>query len=291
MQADRFTIKSQEALGRRRRAWPRQRRNPQVTPMHLLAALLESERRRRARASRGSRRGRAARARQARRADAALCGPRSTGRSADAAALLGGLYATVARRPHRELTSGAARGRAARPARCGDQYVSTEHLLLALAAEEGPRRRRALRAVGASRERLLQALVEVRGPHRVTDQSPEDKYQALERYGRDLTEAAEQGKLDPVIGRDEEIRRVIQVLSRRTKNNPVLIGEPGRRQDGDRRGPRPADRLRRRARVAARTARDRPGHRLADRRRQVPRRVRGPPEGGARRRSPRPRAT
>ena len=84
-----------------------------------------------------------------------------------------------------------------------------------------------MRAVGASRERLLQALAEVRGSHRVTDQSPEEKLEALERFGQDLTEAAEQGKLDPVIGRDEEIRRVIQVLSRRTKNNPVLIGEPG----------------------------------------------------------------
>ena len=107
-----------------------------------------------------------------------------------------------------------------------DQYVSTEHLLLALSAEKG-RAGAALRAVGASRERVLAALAEVRGSHRVTDQNPEDKYQALERYGRDLTEIAEQGKLDPVIGRDEEIRRVIQVLSRRTKNNPVLIGEPG----------------------------------------------------------------
>ncbi|HEU0317358.1 MAG TPA: AAA family ATPase, partial [Solirubrobacteraceae bacterium] len=85
----------------------------------------------------------------------------------------------------------------------------------------------ALRRNGASRDNVLQALQEVRGPHRVTDQSPEDKYQALERYGRDLTEAARDGKLDPVIGRDDEIRRVIQVLSRRTKNNPVLIGEPG----------------------------------------------------------------
>ena len=80
---------------------------------------------------------------------------------------------------------------------------------------------------GASRDQLAEAVEEVRGPHRVTDQNPEDRYQALERFGRDLTEAAEQGKLDPVIGRDDEIRRVIQVLSRRTKNNPVLIGEPG----------------------------------------------------------------
>ncbi len=108
----------------------------------------------------------------------------------------------------------------------GDQYVSTEHLLLALVADGGAAGR-ALSRAGATRERLLAALDEVRGSHRVTDQSPEEKYQALERFGRDLTRAAEQGKLDPVIGRDEEIRRVIQVLSRRTKNNPVLIGEPG----------------------------------------------------------------
>src|SRR5204862_344547 len=85
----------------------------------------------------------------------------------------------------------------------------------------------ALRAAGADREALLRAVEDVRGPHRVTDQNPEDKYQALQKFGRDLTELAEQGKLGPVIGRDDEIRRVIQVLSRRTKNNPVLIGEPG----------------------------------------------------------------
>jgi len=108
----------------------------------------------------------------------------------------------------------------------GDQYVSTEHLLLALAAERG-RAGQALSGAGATRESLLQALAEVRGPNRVTDQSPEEKYEALERFGQDLTRLAEEDKLDPVIGRDEEIRRVIQVLSRRTKNNPVLIGEPG----------------------------------------------------------------
>jgi ATP-dependent Clp protease ATP-binding subunit ClpB len=98
----------------------------------------------------------------------------------------------------------------------GDEYLSVEHLLLALADR-----------TGATRDQLLSALREVRGSHRVTSQNPEEQYQALKRYGRDLTEAARQGKLDPVIGRDEEIRRVIQVLSRRTKNNPVLIGEPG----------------------------------------------------------------
>ena len=108
----------------------------------------------------------------------------------------------------------------------GDEYVSTEHLLLALADHPGAAGD-ALRSNGATRDELLKALGEVRGSHRVTDQNPEDKFQALEHYGRDLTEAAAQGKLDPVIGRDDEIRRVIQVLSRRTKNNPVLIGEPG----------------------------------------------------------------
>ncbi|MDX6660011.1 MAG: ATP-dependent Clp protease ATP-binding subunit ClpB, partial [Solirubrobacteraceae bacterium] len=106
------------------------------------------------------------------------------------------------------------------------EYISTEHLLLALAEAKTPAGE-ALRAAGADHEALLRAVEDVRGPHRVTDQNPEDKYQALQRFGRDLTELAEQGKLDPVIGRDDEIRRVIQVLSRRTKNNPVLIGEPG----------------------------------------------------------------
>jgi ATP-dependent Clp protease ATP-binding subunit ClpB len=107
----------------------------------------------------------------------------------------------------------------------GDQYVSTEHLLLAIAAHPGAAGD-ALRSNGASREAVLKALSEVRSQP-VTDQNPEDKFQALERFGRDLTEAARESKLDPVIGRDDEIRRVIQVLSRRTKNNPVLIGEPG----------------------------------------------------------------
>jgi len=108
-----------------------------------------------------------------------------------------------------------------------DEYISTEHLLLALAEVKGTEARSLLNANGASRDSLLEALESVRGAHRVTDQNPENRYQALEKYTRDLTDAARQGKLDPVIGRDEEIRRVIQVLSRRTKNNPVLIGEPG----------------------------------------------------------------
>ncbi len=110
-----------------------------------------------------------------------------------------------------------------------DEYVSTEHLLLGAVATapQGGAIGRVLRDGGLTRDRILGALTQIRGNQRVTDQHPEGKYQSLEKYGRDLTELAERGKLDPVIGRDEEIRRVIQVLSRRTKNNPVLIGEPG----------------------------------------------------------------
>ncbi len=108
-----------------------------------------------------------------------------------------------------------------------DEYVSTEHLLLGASHLKGDPAREALVSLGATREAILQALTAVRGSQRVTDQNPEGKFQALAKYAKDLTELARRGKLDPVIGRDEEIRRVIQVLSRRTKNNPVLIGEPG----------------------------------------------------------------
>src|SRR5258706_1755516 len=108
-----------------------------------------------------------------------------------------------------------------------DEYVSTEHLLLAIASEKNDPAAQALRSAGAEREAILKALASVRGGARVTDPDPESKYQALAKFGRDLTDVARKGKIDPVVGRDEEIRRVIQVLSRRTKNNPVLIGEPG----------------------------------------------------------------
>ena len=107
-----------------------------------------------------------------------------------------------------------------------DEYVSIEHFLLAMTDDSGPAGRM-MKEFGADRDRLMAALQEIRGNQRITSQNPEATYEALERYGRDLTKLAAQGKLDPVIGRDEEIRRVIQVLSRRTKNNPVLIGEPG----------------------------------------------------------------
>jgi ATP-dependent Clp protease ATP-binding subunit ClpB len=134
----------------------------------------------------------------------------------------------TAAEPHlsRELSS--VLDRADRDAKeLDDAFVSTEHLLLALAEEKGTTARQLLSAAGVDRGELLDALRAIRGSHKVTDQEPEQKYQALQRFTRDLTELARRGKLDPVIGRDEEVRRVMQVLSRRTKNNPVLIGEPG----------------------------------------------------------------
>ena len=108
-----------------------------------------------------------------------------------------------------------------------DEYVSIEHILIAILEEKGGEAARIFTASGITRENLLKALVDIRGGQRITDPNPEDKYQALDRFARDLTDIASKGDLDPVIGRDDEIRRIIQVLSRRTKNNPVLIGEPG----------------------------------------------------------------
>ncbi len=108
-----------------------------------------------------------------------------------------------------------------------DEYVSLEHILIALMDQKGDALAQAFQALGATRENILRALVDIRGTQRVTDPNPEEKYRPLEKFARDLTELAQQGKLDPVIGRDDEVRRIIQVLSRRTKNNPVLIGEPG----------------------------------------------------------------
>jgi len=111
--------------------------------------------------------------------------------------------------------------------RLKDEYISTEHLLIAISELKDSSAASILRESDATKDNIFKALAEVRGSNRVTDQNPEDKYQALKRFGRDITELARKGKLDPVIGRDDEIRRVMQVLSRRTKNNPVLIGEPG----------------------------------------------------------------
>src|SRR5918912_3373203 len=209
MQADRFTIKSQEAIAAAGSLAGR-RRNPQVTPEHLLVVLLEQEG------------GVVAPVLQKLGANAAAI-------RAEANAALEGLPTVSAggesAGPSSELVR-VLRDAEGEMRKLKDEYVSTEHLLLALAAHPS-KAGDALRAHGATEKALARAIAEVRGPHRVTDQSAEDKYQALEKFGRDLTAEAESGKLDPVIGRDDEIRRVIQVLSRRTKNNPVLIGEPG----------------------------------------------------------------
>jgi ATP-dependent Clp protease ATP-binding subunit ClpB len=204
MRPDRFTIKTQEALTAAQRI-AIARGNPQVTAHHVLAALLEQE---------GG-----IVAPILRKANADLEGVRRRANEAiDNQATISG---DVNQEPGFAYDGTEMLRRAEEEARgLGDEYVSTEHLLLALA--EDPKI-----DTGATRDQLVEALNAVRGPHRVTDQNPEDKYQALEKFGRDLTKDAGNGKLDPVIGRDEEIRRVIQVLSRRTKNNPVLIGEPG----------------------------------------------------------------
>src|SRR6476469_6478055 len=194
---NRWTVKTQEAFTQATEA-ARANSNPEVTPDHLLAALLRQE-------------------------EGVVLPilnrvgtqPLSVRNAADeAVAKLPKAYGTDVRlsRETQQTLETADQARA----EMGDEYLSTEHLLLALADR-----------LGVKREDLLTALREVRGSHRVTSQNPEEQYQALEKYGRDLTEEARKGKLDPVIGRDDEIRRVIQVLSRRTKNNPVLIGEPG----------------------------------------------------------------
>jgi ATP-dependent Clp protease ATP-binding subunit ClpB len=212
MQADRFTIKSQEALQAAQRLAD-ERRNPQTRPEHLLAVLLEQQEGVVAPVLRKLGVDPAAVRQELGPALDALPRLTTSGGREELAGSSGELIQTLraAESEMRELS---------------DEYLSTEHLLLALTQSQSPAGE-ALRRAGADREALLKALTEVRGAHRVTDQNPEDKYQALERYGRDLTDAAAAGKLDPVIGRDDEIRRVIQVLSRRTKNNPVLIGEPG----------------------------------------------------------------
>ncbi len=207
---NRFTRKTGEAIGAAQSS-ARERNHAQVTPDHLLAALVGQ--------SEGvvlpvlERVGVAPTAVRDGVDDALSRIPQIYGATAQTA--------TLAPETYRLLESADTER-----ADLGDDYLSTEHVLLAmteLAGGVGD----LLRGLGVTKEAVLDALKSVRGSHRVTSENPEDQYQALERYGRDLTEDARQGKLDPVIGRDDEIRRVIQVLSRRTKNNPVLIGEPG----------------------------------------------------------------
>ena len=206
---EKLTIKSAEAL-EAARAEARRRGNPVVNDAHLLSALLEQ--------------------------DEGVVAPLVAKVGVNVARLKDEVARELDRFPRqsggdeptfaRELV--AALDRAEREAKTlGDDFVSTEHLLLALADTKGTSARELFVAAGVTHDDLLAALTAVRGAHQVTDQHPEGQYQALERFTRDLTEQARGGKLDPVIGRDEEIRRVIQVLSRRTKNNPVLIGEPG----------------------------------------------------------------
>jgi ATP-dependent Clp protease ATP-binding subunit ClpB len=209
MNADRFTVKSQEAL-QAALSLAARNRNPQALPEHLLSALLEQE--------------------------GGIVTPVLRNAGVDDVAVRqannGAIEALPtlaeggeASQPASELIQALQRAETLM-AEMNDEYVSTEHLLLALAAQDGAAGD-ALRAAGATPEVLKEAIAKVRGPHRVTDQNAEDQYQALEKYGVDLTARAAEGELDPVIGRDDEIRRVIQVLSRRRKNNPVLIGEPG----------------------------------------------------------------
>jgi ATP-dependent Clp protease ATP-binding subunit ClpB len=206
MQPDRFTTKSQEAVADAQRIAATMR-NPEVGPAHLLLALLAQEdgmvvpilQRLGADVAAVERRGR----------DAVAELPKLGGDEAIDVRPAAGLSA-VLQEAERESVA------------MGDEYISTEHLLLALTGKHS-----GLADLLPDRESLAKATAEVKGPHRVTSPNPEDTVQALEKFGRDLTAEAQADKLDPVIGRDEEIRRVIQVLSRRTKNNPVLIGEPG----------------------------------------------------------------
>ena len=210
---DKLTVKSQEAV-QAASQHAAENGNPEVLPLHLMAALLED------------------------REGVVIPVLEKVGVPVEQ--LLAGVNSAIAKLP--KVQGGSQPGMSAALQKVleqgfkeaenfKDDYVSTEHLLLALAKAPGVAKndavQSALAALGATHEAILKALGSVRGSQRVTDQTPEGKFQALEKYAKDLTDLARRGKLDPVIGRDEEIRRVVQVLSRRTKNNPVLIGEPG----------------------------------------------------------------
>ena len=207
---DKFTLKAQEAVQRANEI-ASEHGNPELVPLHLLAALLEDKE--------------------------GIVPPILEKIGIGTQALLSDVYRELERLP--KVSGGAAQANISQAANqllerafkeadnFKDEYVSTEHLLLAITQLKRDAAADLLTRQGATYDKILQALTAVRGSQRITDQNPEAKYQALERYARDLTEQARRGKLDPVIGRDEEIRRVVQVLSRRTKNNPVLIGEPG----------------------------------------------------------------
>ena len=207
---DKFTVKAQEAVQRASQL-ASEHGNPELQPMHLLAALLEDKE--------------------------GIVPPVLEKIGIGPQAVLSEIYGEIEKLPKvsgeaSQATLSNATNKLLEQAfkeasNFKDEYVSTEHLLLAITHLKQDTAQRILAQHGATYDAILKALTVVRGSQKVTDQNPEAKYQALERYARDLTEQARRGKLDPVIGRDEEIRRVVQVLSRRTKNNPVLIGEPG----------------------------------------------------------------
>ena len=206
MQQDRFTVKSQEAVAAAQRL-ASEHSNPEIAPAHLLAALLEQDD------------GVVVPVIQRLGSDATSLRARAREAIDALPSLKGNTVPDI--RPAKELVWVLQQSEK-EASGLSDEYVSTEHLLLALAESKS-----GVSDLLPDRTDLVKAIAEVRGPHRVTSPTPEDSFQALEKFGRDLTGDAEAGKLDPVIGRDEEIRRVIQVLSRRTKNNPVLIGDPG----------------------------------------------------------------
>ena len=207
---DKFTVKAQEAV-QRANSLASEHGNPELMPVHLLAALVEDKE--------------------------GIVSPVLEKIGIGPQAVLHDAYGAIESLP--KVSGGAAQATISNAvnqllelafkeaSNFKDEYVSTEHLLLAATQLKRDTGQEILARHGATHDAILKALTSVRGTQKVTDQNPEDKYQALERYARDLTEQARRGKLDPVIGRDEEIRRVVQVLSRRTKNNPVLIGEPG----------------------------------------------------------------
>ncbi len=206
---EKLTVKAQEAM-QSASSLAGEHGNPEILPLHLLAALLEDRE--------------------------GICVPVLEKVGVPVEQLLSGVNSAIEKLP--KVSGGSQPGLSQRLQKAveqafkeaenfKDEYCSTEHMLLALTRAKGDPVEAALAAFGATHEAILKALTVVRGSQRVTDQNPEGKFQALEKYAKDLTELARRGKLDPVIGRDEEIRRVVQVLSRRTKNNPVLIGEPG----------------------------------------------------------------
>ena len=211
MRFDKFTIKSQELI-QSAQSLAAQHNNQQIEPEHLLAAMLaESE------GIAGA---------MLRKLGAA---PNEIARQVTAAiAKLPGISGAATGEVYISSRTKAALEKAfAEATNMKDEYVSIEHILLAISDEKHGEAAKILVGAGVTREAILKVLLEIRGNQRITDPNPEEKYQALEKFSRDLTDLARLGKLDPVIGRDEEIRRIVQVLSRRTKNNPVLIGEPG----------------------------------------------------------------